>query len=343
MSKEKIRKSRNGSVTLKLDLEENDKTIEMFSRSSGLFCVSKQKILRYRSPDDLDPSLEHDSVPWEQSIILPLGSTNYIVARTILQTSRLISIFFSETSEKYKQLSDISWSVMNSLVSLQFIKNRLETQINEIVEKISNNLDVYTQGNNPKPLPAVSYYDIEFRSFVNEVRRCLNATSELFPILTKLEFGMKHKSYKENFGKGNFQKAHQWASEEFGRNSILAKMLENDLRWINTWIDIRNAIEHPKHNDYLETVNFSLEADRKIRLPTWRFINSKYDMARPQNLLDVFEICINNLLKFYEDLQLTLLDGHLPPIIKIAFETIPEEQRNPEMPFRYKFSTFISR
>jgi hypothetical protein len=35
-------------------------------------------------------------------------------------------------------------------------------------------------------------------------------------------------------------------------------------------------------------------------------------MGRPQSLLDSFSTCIDNLLKFFEDLQVSLTDAHLP-------------------------------
>lgn len=106
---------------------------------------------------------------------------------------------------------------------------------------------------------------------------------------------------------------------------------------------MRIAIEHPTKDKNIETLNFALEANRNIRLPTWRFRHPSFDMDRPQNLLEVFEICIDNLLKFYEDLQLALLDGHLPPMMEIIIEEIPVESRELALPLRYSFSTTLAK
>lgn len=330
MSKDQLRKSRDGAQSINLHLDSDDAIQEMFSRENGLFFVTLKKILRVRSPDDLDPALEHAAAPWEQSVYLPHGSTDYLVARTIIQTTRLAEIFFAKNSDLYKSMSDISWEVMNSLQSLRFIKRRLEDQINKIVSTIEGDMQAYTVGDSPRPLPIVEYYDIEFRSFANEVRRALSAISELFLPLTG-----------QDFSKGHFHKAQEWAVQARGEESLLAQMLQGDLRWIEPWIDIRIAIEHPKKDRYIETLNFSLEATRTIRLPSWRFIHPDYDMSRPQNLLTVFETCIDNLLKFYEDIQIALTDGHLPTAFRIAAELIPEEDRNPQVPLRYNFYRVI--
>jgi hypothetical protein len=330
LSDDLLRQSRNSAVSLQLHLDSGDAVREMVSREDGLFFITTKQIIRVRSPDDLDPDLKHASAPWEQSLYLPHGASDPLVARTVIQTARLAEIFFAKTSDQYKSLSDISWEVMNSLQSLRFIKRRLEDQINRIVALVENDMAAYTTGKSPKPLPIVEYYDIEFRSFANEVRRTLSAISELFlPLIG------------QDFSNGHFHKAQKWAAQARGEDSLLSQMLKGDQRWVKTWIDIRIAIEHPQKDKFVETSNFSLEASRTVRLPTWRFVHPDYDLGRPQNLLTVFDTCINNLLKFYEDIQIALTDGHLPASFKIAADSIPEDQRDPNLPLRYNFYRVI--
>lgn len=100
---------------------------------------------------------------------------------------------------------------------------------------------------------------------------------------------------------------------------------------------MRIAIEHPDKDKFIETMNFSLEGNRIVRLPTWRFVHPDYDMGRPQNLLVAFENCINNVLKFYEDLQVALVDGHLPKTVKVGLVFIEEADRDPLAPMRLGF------
>jgi len=323
--KNELRKKREAAVEIKFHLDPGEAASHFITRDSGIFIVSDKRILRLRSPDALDPKLEHDA-PWEQSLYLPHGTSDPLVARTIIQTELLTGMFFPRPSPKFTALSDIAWEIMNSLISLRFIKDRLQKQIDQICVLVDQDLPLYTEGLSPKPLPIVEYFDIEFISFVNETRRALSTISELFPVLTQ-----------KDFTGGKFDKALKWAEEEKGPDSVLAQMLRDDQRWIKTWIDIRIAIEHPKKDKFVETLNFSLQPDRIVRLPTWRFVHPDYDMARPQNLLTVLDTCIDNLLKFYEDLQFVLIDGHLPPTIKIFWEIIPEADRDPKLPFRYNF------
>jgi len=329
MDKNRLRRRRDAAVNLTLDLEKDDRIVELVSRESGLFAITLSRIIRTKSPDQLDPDMKFPNAPWEQSVYLPHGSSDPLVARTVIQTKALADIFYGRKSETHRALMDISWEVLNSLVSLRVMKERLENSVSEIAAIIEDEFDTYTTGNSPKPLPIVEYYDIEFRSFVNEVRRALSTISNLFAALTP-----------KDFGNGHFHEALEWARKERGEQSPLASMLKNDQRWIKPWIDMRIAIEHPKKDKFIETLNFSLEADRRVRLPTWRFVHPDYEMDRPQNLVDVFEICIDNVMKFYEDLQVALVDGHLPNTTKVAIEIIEEEDRNPISPMRMKFNLY---
>lgn len=210
MQKDDVKERRRSAVSIELDIEQGDSVRELVSRESGLFAVTLKKILRLKSPDQLDPNLEHPDAPWEQNIYLPHGSADPLVARTILQTSMLADTFFGRGSEKHRALMDISWEVLNSLVSLRVIKDRLEGRVSEVVALVEGNLDAYTKGNAPKPLPIVEYYGIEFRSFVNEVRRVLSTISNLFAVLTS-----------KDFSQGYFHKALEWLARNAESRAFL--------------------------------------------------------------------------------------------------------------------------
>ncbi len=327
MDKSAIREARDSAVNLKFHLDENDKIKSLFPRENGLFVVTMNKVLRLRSPDDLDPSLDEPNAPWEQSIFLTTGSCDPLVARTILQTDKIAEIFFGKQSQEYKALMDISWEVLSSLISMSYIRERLERRISEVIAIVQKDPEGFTKGKSPKSLPIVEYYEIEFRSFVNEMRSVLSKISELFEVLTGA-----------NINSGHFHKAIEWAKENKGENGLLTKMLIGDQSWIKLWIDVRNAIEHPSKDKYIETLNFSLQKNRDVRLPTWRFIHPEYsDMARPQNLLEVFSTAINHVLSFFENLQIVLLDDHCPNTFKVGYTEIPVDERDKDAPLRYSF------
>lgn len=326
----KRKNGRDAAVSIGIDMPDDEGFPEMLSRGSGLFAVTSRRILKIQNPVVIDSDRMPEDAHWNQSIYLPHGKTDPFVARTILQSRDMADVFLAHSSEEYRNFMDVSWEVLNSLVSIRMIRLRMEKQIDEIAEQIDTNRDKYTKGISPKPLPILEYYDIEFRSFVNEVRRVLTSISKLFQIL-----------HDHEVPSGHYHKALTWAEETLGQESLLYQMLKNDLKWIKIWVDVRIAIEHPKPDRFVETLNFTLEPNRDIRLPTWRFVHPDYDMARPQNLLDVFGFCIENILKFFEDLQVALLDGKLPAVLNVGIVLIDENERDPVCPKRISLTTFM--
>jgi hypothetical protein len=153
MDKQAVRKARSGAVSLKIHVEEGDKFHRVLSRDSGLFFVTRKKIIRVRSPDDLDPDLEHANAPWEQSVYRPHGASDPLVARTILQTEAMADMFFDKRSEKHRAMMDISWEVLNSLVSLRVVRERLEKRTDEIIAVVEGDVDGYTKGKSPSRCP----------------------------------------------------------------------------------------------------------------------------------------------------------------------------------------------
>lgn len=327
MDAERIRRRRRGAVSLELDLEAGDNIQAIISRPNGLFFVTEQKIIRVRSDDDLDPDATEADAPWAQSIHLPHGSRDELVARTILQSKALAEAFFGLQDTRSNQLLDISWEVMNSLVCLRHMRVRLGTEIERLVSAIENDIERYTSGKSPPPLPLIPYFDIEFRSYINEVRRTLTKVSEVFSVFTDY-----------NCENGHFHKALEWAEKHLGEDQVLSQMLRNDLKWLKIWIDIRIAIEHPKVDRYLETANFSLLPNRQIQLPTWRFMHPDYpSLSRPQVLIDALKIVEANILKFYEDLQVALLEPRTIGPYVLGAALIDESERDELAPMRYAF------
>ena len=324
--------NRKSAFSVELALDQDDEVYSMIPRGNGLFVITHQKILRIRTQDALDPEGAIDDVPVEQSIHIPYGSRDDIVARTVLQTKAISDVFFATQPERQRPLIDLSWELMNSLLALRFINSRLDALIQAGIDVVEKDLEAYRSGFSPKPLPITSYLDIEFRSFVTEVRRILNKISELFVNLTDADILP-----------GQFHRAIEWAEKSRGSDAILTKSLKADQHWIKLWIDVRIAIEHPKKDRYVETTDFCLRSDRTIMLPTWRFVHPDYDMARPQNLLIALDNCRNNLLKLYEDLLVMLTDGHQPPWMAVSFESVNEKQRNPVCPMRWKFDVLAPR
>jgi hypothetical protein len=334
MDKEKIKRVRGRAMSFQFDLEDDDNMVEMVSRPNGMFIVTKKKILSLVSPDKLDPDIDHADVPWQQNIVLPLGASNYIVARALIQSRRMMGGIIPQNDQRFLDVTEISWEVMNSLISLSVIKDRLQNQIEQILQQVDRNYAEYTVGTSPKPLSIVEYYEIDFRSFCIEVKRCLYKIFELLIALTEIRPNGDAPSFLP-------KNAIPKCINAYGKNDPLVKLLEQDREWQELWIEIRNCVEHPKKDRQVVTQNFRLEADRSVTVPTWSFIHPKYAMDKPQNLITVFDNCINNLLKFYEEFLLHLIAKNCPDYMGLNVICIESERRDIDCPLRFDVSGYF--
>jgi hypothetical protein len=326
--KDSIRRHRDGAIQANLGIEAGDKIVSMISRRDGLYAISLDKIIRVSLPNDIDPRMEHDDAPVAQTLIANKGSRSPIVARTILQ-ARDFSRFISD-EERQRRVQDVAWEVMTSLLGVERSVRELRTAIDTKRDEILPNYSVYAAGSSPPPVPIVENLEIDFRSIVLFANHNLNSISELFPAFFDMDFK-----------RGSFDRIAKWTVKKFGEADPLTQMIQADQIWINTWKEIRNAFEHPKDGYYVKVNNFRLLANREIQLPTWQLKNDKFDLFRPQALIDTVEFLEKNILGLFENLLVYLTEKTLNSSSIIGLIDKEEQNRDPDCPKRYELVSVL--
>jgi hypothetical protein len=145
--------------------------------------------------------------------------------------------------------------------------------------------------------------------------------------------GILEPFYQQRFDH-RFQLIRKWAEKQFGKDERLVGLLEADRVWIERLVSDRNAVEHPGSGDgRLIIQNFKVASSGPpvgIAEPTWQ-----KDPRPPSPIADDMETVMHNLLTLYEDL---LCDSllRLPSPIPLALYEIPEAERDPQVPIRFK-------
>jgi hypothetical protein len=328
VDRDSIRHRRDSAFYADLGIESGDKIISMISRRDGLYAISLDKILRVNLPDDIDPEMEHDDAPIAQTLIAAKGSRSPIIARTILQAKDFSQ--FVPNQERQRRVQDIAWEVMISLLAIERLVNGLRAAIDAKRDEILPNYSIYAVGSSPPPVPIVESLEIDFRSAVLLANHLLNSISELFPAFFEMDFK-----------RGSFDRITKWATRTFGEADPLVRMLRADEVWINIWGEVRNAFEHPKDDYYVKVNNFRLLANREIQLPTWQLKNSKFDLFRPQALIDTLEFLEKNILGLFENLLVALTEKVIASPLVIGLIDKEEQDRNLDCPKRYELVPVI--
>ena len=322
VDKDAIKRRRDGALRANLGIDVDDRIDSMISRQDGLYAVSLEKIIRVNLPNDIDPEMEHEDAPIAQTLAATKGARSPIVARTILQAQDFSQFLADQVSQR--QMQDIAWEVMLSLLSIERLVTGLRASIDAKCAEILPNYSIYSEGSSPPPAPIVQDLEIDFRSIVLLANHTLNSISELFSALFKIDIK-----------RGAFDRIAKWATKTFGDNDPLARMLQADEKWINIWGEVRNAFEHPKDNYYVRVNNFRLLANRQIQLPTWQLKHPNLDLFRPQALIDTLELLENNILGLFENL-LVCLTERTSDLSQFNLIDRDEQARDPNRPKRYE-------
>lgn len=316
--KERIMRNRDAAIFMRPGIAAGDRTVEMISREDGLYVITLENIIRINLPDQTDTNLDHEDAPIIQTVFLPLGSRNPFVARTVIQAQE-----FGKWLMQSRFL-DVAWEVMFSLVALDRIVSQIEKSIENTKEVISENVQIYVIGQSPPPVPIVEFLEVDFRTCVLINHHILHAISDLFSVCLDL-----------SFKRGRFDEILKLLRQRFDSSDPLVLMMESDHSWIYCWNEVRNAIEHPRPDYFVRVNNFRLLPNREIQLPTWQIKHSTLDMYRPQAMIEALNNLRLNVLGFYENLLVELVDKAMQFPFPIGIRDIPEHERNPECPKRY--------
>lgn len=323
IDKDGIKHRRDSAILATLGTGVGDRIVAMISRQDGLYAISLDKIIRVNLPNDLDPEMEHADAPIVQTLVASKGSRNRIIARTILQAEDFLRFIPSE--ERQRRVRDIAWEVMASLLAISNQSNGLRAAVDSKRDEILPDYSLYALGPSPPPAPIVESLEIDFRSIVLLANHTLNSISELFPAF-----------FEQDFKRGKFDRIVKWACRTFGEVDPLSQMLRADEIWINAWGEVRNAFEHPKENYFVRVNNFRLLANREIQLPTWQLRNDKFDLFRPQALIETLVLLEQNILGLFENLLVALTEKTLASSLAIGLIDKGEDDRDPDCPKRYE-------
>jgi hypothetical protein len=252
--------------------------------------------------------------------LMNYGSATPCVARTCIQTAELLQPFPIPEEKKVKA-GEVAYRVMNHLVACLDVTKRFEAEISAGEEVVAKGVTTQA-GGQVADLPSILDLQKDFESFLYNAKLTLRDTGGLFEVFHEKPFDHK------------YHKARQWAEEEFGPESPLARLLAGDAAWIELVLALRNAVEHPRDaRGPLHVRDFSIARDADgrpgIAAPCWW---REDDESAP--IKDTVIVFQDNLLTFYEDLLCVMLD-QLPNPWGVAVVEIPVGERDPEKPLRF--------
>lgn len=250
------------------------------------------------------------------------GTAEPFFARMMIQILKMRDFVFPIEKERLE--FDVYYSpILNNLVECRNAKVNCEKLINEHNMKIESGEIISFQEHT---IDVKESIDIElnknFKDFFIKGKISLQSLIRLSKYLGYfISFFLKEeKKFKEE-SKGFLIKH---TGEKYGN---FIKMLENDrTNWYMNFNNIRNMIEHEGFN--LPKIIYNADKDNKV-VTCFPIIDNK-------PLKEVINLFWNNLWEFIEDTIVLLLSFKLRQPIELGW--IPEDERDPSCPIKYKLS-----
>jgi hypothetical protein len=253
------------------------------------------------------------------------GTANSIVARLSLQTSELLQCCRMPQKQKKELFGSMFSHVQPKVMACFSIKERLSKEIRAHQKKIDETgLELQAQGR-AYTLPSILDLRLHAETFLYNAKSALRDFTAVFLVLFSKDFGKK----------AHYHKVHEWAEQHFGSADPLTKMLDHDqATWIARIVKMRNAVEHPDdHSGVLHVENFTVTQRGNtafVTEPMWYLDSETKGPIAAE--MDVF---VTNLLTFCEETVVLCLE-EFNSGFPIAFAEIPEAERDPACPMRFR-------
>lgn len=249
------------------------------------------------------------------------GSSTPAAARTMLQTSQL-SQAYPLNDQQRKDLIVVSHDVMMRLLACLERFDRINGQVLKGKGQAEQGGIHVQAGGRVATIPAVTELQMDAEAYLSSAKMALRDIARVFKPFYGIAFDHR------------FQRIRKWIAKKFGTDDPLHHLLIQDAPWIERIVGMRNAVEHPGGRDgTLSVEDFKLVNDGppwQVREPVW-YRNGE----EPVPVAKEIEAWNHNLLTLFEDL---VCDGlvRLAPDAPIVIYEIPEADRDPTMPIRYR-------
>ena len=266
-------------------------------------------------------------MPFTIQRISDQGTENPIVARVSAQSNSLLDHYTLSQEQRENLHTLIFENIQRKMLLCDGIAKEVTGKINAVQALLDETGGLPSQSNNQAiEVPYVIDLENQIDTFLYNAKSCLKSILGLFSVFLG-----------KYFSEARYDKAYRWAAREFGEEDPIYLVLkENHDQWVKKVVIKRNAIEHPDPNSYiLHTDNFKLiqhpETNESSLLePLWG-INDDPKSSIKQDL----GIIVGNMLILFETLFLLSLQK-IEDLHPLIFREIPESERDPSCPIRYR-------
>lgn len=247
--------------------------------------------------------------------MMDVGTSNPIVARLGIGLDEAVKMACI-SEDKKKSINEGCFEIMIALVEAEKAAKPLMDEIRNAISKLATEGVKTQSGGRAIETPGVTNLE-NAKVFLKFSKQALQKLASVMGVIMDKAYTGPH-----------FDKVRDDAQAFFGKDHVVAKLLTEDHEWVKHINSLRNEDEHPKTGKpFTKPFNIEPQVGGKFMITPPTF----FDGTQVLNSLEVFS---HNLLTFSEEIVGNSLAHFFPEMV--ALYDIPEEQRNPANPVRYR-------
>ena len=321
-----IDRLRSGAGSLEINTPDDNSAIsEMISTADRLLVVKGKGIYEIKLADQVDPERTNTGVPNTIQRILPYGSQDPWIGAVVLTANHLLqgSCLPSDIngSESFAVVLEIAEDIAGA---------------HELVEKYCDAENVATRSLDPQIrkdrsviVPAVGNVETRCNEFL---QRSDHALRELFRLV---------RMFYSDVGSGGWEGLKTKIDGESKNIDNFSQFLDETVPFLQLIRNARNCVEHPRPEQRLVTVDFSVDARNVLLPPTVEIIHPK--TAQPKVPVKAFFTqTLQNLVRVVELMVVFLCARHVTSTGSFPVQVVEFPQGRRRSPHvRYGYGALI--
>ncbi|HUU20160.1 MAG TPA: hypothetical protein VMW72_23630 [Sedimentisphaerales bacterium] len=289
-------------------------------------CFLENSIAKTVSAETADPENKEPDTRHSYQFIYQIGSTNPIVARTILQVKSILGSVILRKGLSNQTILDHAWDCTQHLISCEDSFLSIYNETTDLMYKCDELINEAKYKSHIPSLPQVKNLTERIVTFLGNGKRFLEKSHELLCIF-----------YGAANNDSNFQAYRDWMKKHEPSRVAVYDLLEQNKDWIKSLAWYRNALDinHARAGFRVTIENFKLQAGNKFTGPCWQydFQDKGGDIQNsPSDLIVDINAFRANMLAFFEALSLTCIKDNWDSQWNFEIYRHEDERINPKCP-----------
>ena len=296
--------------------------MEMIALPGRMLIVKEQGLWQSQLADNIDPGRTNPAVPNMTQKLLPRGTTDPLVGRTLLQAKRLLKSSMLPQGISADRGMEMTLVLLTEFSALA----QKRSELKETLHAIESRFLWSKSRNGGLQVPTLGDVSVRGKGFIQGADHAIRSLWQFVRVFhPELPQVVSWPKLRERFSNGT------------AREQLLVPLvdrLEPPFRFVR---NTRNAVEHPKPEQDVILSDFRLRADGKVHFPTIEVIEKESPLSET-DLVAYFERTQEMLVLAYEQLLINLSALHVSSLSGFPVEVIEleaDQRRYPDVRFAY--------